>query len=431
MKKVNLFLVFNLFLTSLFSNDISAIAEGHRVFEMKCLNCHNSKHQINLFDKKTFINNQKMLSYVVEKNIMPPWYADTLYSRFENEHILTDNEKNCLLEYLKSPQASKDKFKEQKTESLKPDLVIPIANGFEAKASNKDLFVSFASPYEIPIDTLVSCIEFVSNSKNKINHHFNYEIANGKGKLNYNPEIKSFVTGEMTREVILNEFGIVDDNGNLPEMEYFSGWIPGMSPTWYKPPFSIYLPQKGYIVTRVMHYAPSPITAKDSCYLNIYFNKKYNTKDLRQIRIFKVGTFASKVEPELFLEPNEKKWFSSSATTEYDMIFYSMQPHMHLLGRKFIAFATYNNDTLPLIKIDDWNFNFQENYVFKNPIVLRKGTTVHIKGYFDNSLDNIYNPSNPPVLVTGKNGMFTNGEMLFLGMQYLLLNDADLKHVKF
>src|SRR4029077_1734219 len=50
----------------------------------------------------------------------------------------------------------------------------------------------------------------------------------------------------------------------------------------------------------------------------------------------------------------------------------------------------------PLIWIQDWDFNWQEPYLYKEPFVLPKGTRIDAVIKYDNSLDNPRNPSNPP-----------------------------------
>ena len=73
---------------------------------------------------------------------------------------------------------------------------------------------------------------------------------------------------------------------------------------------------------------------------------------------------------------------------------------MHLLGREATVEARFpNGQRRQLIRIDDWDFRWQGNYFYNEPITLPAGTVVEMTAYYDNSLNNPKNPSNPPVMV--------------------------------
>jgi hypothetical protein len=78
----------------------------------------------------------------------------------------------------------------------------------------------------------------------------------------------------------------------------------------------------------------------------------------------------------------------------------SVAPHMHLLGRQATIEARLpNGDVRQLVRIDDWDFHWQGNYIFRERIILPAGTLVVMTAYYDNSLNNAKNPTNPPVAV--------------------------------
>ena len=52
-----------------------------------------------------------------------------------------------------------------------------------------------------------------------------------------------------------------------------------------------------------------------------------------------------------------------------------------------------------LIKIDDWDFNWQGTYEFATAVAIPKGTKIEMVAHFDNSEKNPKNPSKPPVEV--------------------------------
>jgi hypothetical protein len=135
----------------------------------------------------------------------------------------------------------------------------------------------------------------------------------------------------------------------------------------------------------------------------------------------------SKVVPPLVIAPDEVKVFKTEFTIPEDISILTLNPHMHLIGKQFKSFAiTPTGDTIPLIKIEDWNFRWQYFYTFQQIVHLTKGTRIEVEALFDNTLNNMDNPFNPPQFITGKNGsMKTTDEMLQLIITYLPYQKGD------
>ena len=108
---------------------------------------------------------------------------------------------------------------------------------------------------------------------------------------------------------------------------------------------------------------------------------------------------------------------------------------MHLLGKSFKAYAVSSNqnDTIPLIKIDDWNFRWQYFYTFPKMIKIPAGYEIIVEAEFDNTTKNVDNPFNPPRKITeknwgnGKGSMKTTDEMHQFIITYLSYKNGDEK----
>jgi hypothetical protein len=80
-----------------------------------------------------------------------------------------------------------------------------------------------------------------------------------------------------------------------------------------------------------------------------------------------------------------------------DATVWSVSPHMHLLGRAMTMTAHLpSGATVPMVRIDDWDFNWQESYNYKKPLKLPKGTVVRAEAVFDNSERNPRQHTQPP-----------------------------------
>ena len=103
-------------------------------------------------------------------------------------------------------------------------------------------------------------------------------------------------------------------------------------------------------------------------------------------------------------------------------------PHMHYIGKEMKVVAeTPDGQTIPLIWIKDWDFNWQGQYQYQSPVKLVKGSVIKLDAYYDNSSDNPSNPSKPPRRVRW--GEQTTDEMCLLGVQVITDNLADLRKV--
>jgi hypothetical protein len=99
-------------------------------------------------------------------------------------------------------------------------------------------------------------------------------------------------------------------------------------------------------------------------------------------------------------------------------------PHAHYLGRAVEGTAKLpDGSTRTLIRIGDWDFNWQTDYKFSTPLQLPKGTELTMRWTFDNSAANPRNPSNPPKPV--RYGAQSSDEMAELWLQ-LLCRPQDL-----
>ena len=100
-------------------------------------------------------------------------------------------------------------------------------------------------------------------------------------------------------------------------------------------------------------------------------------------------------------------------------------PHAHYICKKMTGWATLpNGRKRTLIRIDDWDFNWQEQYRYRQPLRLPAGTKVEMEFVYDNSAANPRNPSNPPKRVEW--GSDATDEMAGLHIQVTPVRMEDL-----
>jgi hypothetical protein len=84
-------------------------------------------------------------------------------------------------------------------------------------------------------------------------------------------------------------------------------------------------------------------------------------------------------------------------TLPVDVDVLSVYPHAHYLGKSIQAMATLpDGSTRWLLRIDDWDFHWQQDYRYATPIPLPRGTTVSMTITYDNSAHNHTTPQSRP-----------------------------------
>jgi hypothetical protein len=110
-----------------------------------------------------------------------------------------------------------------------------------------------------------------------------------------------------------------------------------------------------------------------------------------------------------------------SYTLPVDVALAGILPHVHYLGRDLQAYAELpTGDRRWLLWIKDWDFNWQGDYRYAQPVPLPKGSRIVMRYTYDNSTNNLRNPNRP--LKPVRHGLQTTDEMAGLVLQAVARN---------
>ena len=97
--------------------------------------------------------------------------------------------------------------------------------------------------------------------------------------------------------------------------------------------------------------------------------------------------------------------------------------HAHYICRNMLMTAKLpNGDSLALLKIDDWDLDWQDQYQFATAQHLPKGTELSVTITYDNSAANAENPYSPPQRITW--GRESNDEMGSMTLQVVASDES-------
>ncbi|WP_276134577.1 hypothetical protein [Polluticoccus soli] len=404
-----------------------------------CTICHrpNGGAHFDLISYKDAKTYAASMAYMVGERLMPPWPADPHYTEFVGQRVLSEHDIKLVQKWVQDGalEGPKDKMPQlpaypEGSTIGKPDMRIAVQPYF-LPANSGDKFLIIKVPFELPADTYASVIEFVPGN-NSVVHHVNGDMIKyqfeKKGNV-YEGDRVADMVNDSTVMLAYKKLGIPNDDGSFPTLQRsVVNFLPGVFGQLYPPGVGGYqLPRKGAFLLNDLHYGftkNQPVW--DSSYINIFFAK---TPPNRPVKEFQLGTLGvSPVEPDLVVQPNTVKKVWSRYKVPEEISILTLNPHMHMIGKSFKAYALPpdGGDTIKLISIPRWDFNWQYFYTFKKMVKVPAGSTIVAEGLYDNTKQNMNNPFMPPRLIRDQQGsMRATDEMFQLIVMYLPYQAGD------
>ena len=357
-----------------------------------CVSCHRPGEAapFSLISYDDVKNRGQLIAAVTQSRYMPPWQATHGYGDFEGERRLTDPQIETIATWVKNgmPQGDANRMPAlpKFTSGWRlgtPDLVLEMSKDFEVPASGPDLFRNFVIPSGLVEDKWVRAVEFRPSARTVVHHAlFAYVRAGAYAEIDGADGRPGFPG-----------LAPIGANPNIAPAGSLGGWAVGATPRFL--PEGLALPMgKGSDLVLQMHFHPSGKAERERSTIGIYFAKSAPDRRLRVLQLPGLFGIGSGID----IQPGEKYYVvERSATLPVDVKVYLANPHAHYLAKEFKATATLpDGSTKPLLWIQDWDFNWQDGYNYKEPVLLPKGTRVDVRITYDNSASNPRNPSNPP-----------------------------------
>ena len=355
----------------------------------------------------------KQIGVITEMRVMPPWKAEPGFGEFRDERRLSDAEIAKIQAWVAGGAVegdAADKIEPQKYSEGwqlgEPDLIVKMPEGYTVAAEGRDVFRCFVLPLNLDEDKYVRAVEYRPSNRTVVHHALFFLDTSGaarkKDEADPGPGFSSF-----------------GGPGFLPSGG-LGGWAPGAMPEAL-PDGMARLLKKGSDLVIQTHFHPTGKPEIEQSTVGIYFAKK------KPDRIV-TGVSLSNRNIDIPAGKSDYK-ISATFTTPVDIDVVGLAPHAHLVCKDMKANAELPDGTKkPLIWIKDWDFNWQGEYQYLNPVKLPKGTVITMDYIYDNSKENTRNPNNPPQEV--KFGEQTTNEMAFLFMQVVTEDPKDLPKLR-
>jgi mono/diheme cytochrome c family protein/thiol-disulfide isomerase/thioredoxin len=355
------------------------------ILNRNCVSCHRSG-EIGPMPLGTYAEAKQFaenIAGVTQAKQMPPWKPVGMAGSFHGERTLTDAQIKTIGAWAKGGAPAGDLKQQPPAPEFtsgwklgKPDLVLTMPATYKIPASGPDIYRCFVIPTGLAKDQQVVAVEYRVGNNRVAHHCLGFLDTSGAARKKDADESGEGYTS----------FG---GPGFVPTGEV-GGWAPGNLPQFLPDGMGKPLDAGSDLVLQ-MHYHPTGKSEEDKTSVGIYFAKKPVTK-----RVYTLPILAQLDIPAGKADYQTSRSFTIPINAEV----ISVTPHMHLLGRKFSMTANLPDGTKkPIIKIDDWDFNWQDTYTYAKPLHIPKGATVTLNATYDNSASNPRNPSSPPKAV--------------------------------
>ena len=370
---------------------ISYAKEIAPLVQEKCVGCHQAGGigPMALTSYEQVKGYSPMIREVVRVHRMPPFHADPSVGHFLDDKSLSPDQIKTLVHWIEagSPRGEGADPLAAKTYAVaewplgKPDLVLDVPS------------------YKIPASGIVDYQRpFIANplTEPKWIKAATIKVSNRQG-------VHHILTGLLTE---------VPTEGYASETKWgvsVGGYAVGSESQ--KNPLNVgaYMPVGGAIGFQ-NHYTPFGKDVEEKSQIALYFYKK---GDVPKYVMHNMAI----ADPSIVIGPNEES-HPETAYLEFphDAILFGAFPHSHYRGRSSDVWIQYPDGKKKLlVAVPKYDFNWQREYTFAEPVKIPAGSKIIANYTYDNSKRN---PANPDPNRTVPWGDQSFDEMLYTALRY-------------
>jgi Flp pilus assembly protein TadD len=357
-----------------------------------CASCHRAG-QIAPFSLVTYRDvapRARQIAAVTRSRQMPPWLPEPGHGDFVDARTLTDSDIQKIADWVAAgaPEGRAQDLPPQPhwpasgTWTLgTPDLVVQAPEPLLVQPGGADVFRNLVIPIPTDRPRFVRGIE-VNPGDAHVVHHASLAIDRTPASR----RLDAADPGPGFAGAMFSE------SARSPESRAL-GWTPGITPSLERPSMAWQL-YPGSDLVLLLHLMPprsgEPAIVRPS--VAFYFT---DTPPTRTPIDFKLGSKAIDIPAGAAAFTIKDRY-----TLPVDVEVLSIYPHAHYLATEMRASATLpDGSTQDLLWIRHWDFHWQDQYRYRTPVSLPRGTVIAMRYTYDNSPGNKHNPRRVPVRV--------------------------------
>ena len=346
---------------------------------------------------------------------MPPWFADPAHGQFANDRAMPKEMIDRIVAWVDAgaPEGNRKEAPPAKKFTSgwnisEPDYVVQMPQPFTIPASGKVDYQYIVVPLNLTEDKWVQMVEArpAEGARQSVHHILVFMRAPQSNWLRGEAEPgvpfvppRTTPDGKPRNDIGGggNEILTIYTPGNVPDI-----WAPGTAKRI----------RAGSDLVLQMHYTPSGKEVVDQSRIGFVWAKE--PVERRAVTFNTMNT-------EFAIPPmaGDHAVNGSPFPIRNEAWLYSFFPHMHLRGKSFeYTLRQPDGQVETLLRVPNYDFNWQLTYKLKEPIRLAPGARVQGRAVFDNSPNN---PHNPDAKATVRWGEQSDEEMM-IGFFDLLID---------
>ncbi len=377
----------------------------------KCAPCHRPGEAgpFPLLTHGDLFRRAAQIERVTASRFMPPWKPVPGYAHYANDRSLGAHEIDLIRRWVAAGAPLGDPAQvpplprwPQGWQLGEPDLVVPLPEPYALAAEGRDVYRNLVIRPPRVGRRYVAAWEFRPGSRTV--HH-----------AILNVDRSGWAARKDAEDAAPGYPGMDPGQAQSPDGFYLV-WTPGKTPTPPAPGTAWQLDDGTDLVLQ-LHLQPSGKPEMVQPTIGLYFTDQAPTRPRVSL---KIG------DAPIDIPPGEKNYrITDSFTFPVDTTLVGLFPHAHYLATRVRCWVTAPDGSQRwLLYIDDWDFNWQDEYVFAPPLVITRGSKVEMAFFYDNSADNPRNPSSPPRRVL--EGERSTDEMGNITLQLAPMDPGDI-----
>ena len=382
-----------------------------------CAPCHRPG-QAGPFSLLTYDDVRKragQIAAVTKSRYMPPWLPEPGYGHFADERRLSNAQIQMISDWVTggmlagTPRGEEPPAFTPGWQLGPPDLVVQAAQPYLVRADGPDQFWNFILHVPLDRSRFVKAIE-IRPGNARIVHHANLLVDRSRSSR----------SREATPGAGFGGMDLQIESDTFEPDSHFLFWKPGSAP-YVEPDGMAWRLDKGNDLVLNVHLQTTGKPERIQPEVGLYFTDRPQTKFPMLVQLEHDGNLNIPAGDPHFL-------VSDDFRLPLDVDVLAVYPHAHYLGKLLEGYATLPDGKRQwLVRIPDWDLNWQAVYRYAAPVFLPRGTVISMRYRYDNSAANPRNPNHPPRRVSG--GDQATDEMGHLWLQVLPRGKDDQREV--
>ena len=375
-----------------FADSIASIVYSH------CSTCHRPGQAgpFPLISYSDVSQRAETIQAVIKNNYMPPWKPIHTGIKFSNDRRLSEQEKGQIDDWIAAGCPEGDPARTPKAPDFPdgwslgtPDLIVRMDRPFSIPADGPDLYRSFVFPVGLPEDKWIKAIEVRPTARGAVHHALFFLDIDGAAKEQKSADGQPGFAG----------MNFMKTRGNalerLPESlaRGLGGYVPGATPNRLPGDLARFRP-KGSDIVMQTHFHPTGKPEAEQAQLGLYFADHAPKQLLVPLQLPPLFGMGAGID----INAGDADYvLHDEYVLPIDIVGFEIGGHAHYICRKMTMTATpIGGKPIELLRIEDWDLDWQDQYLFESPVPLTKGTKLTVDITYDNSAGNPENPFSPP-----------------------------------